>query len=256
MNTNREIAYRLDPALWMQDVLGITPRPWQETVSTHTRGASILVLTARQVGKTTVAALAMAHTAIFHAWISVGGRVSRAAPKRRTDPQGQGNGAKGRCDTDSLTITTASSSPTVRACWRCLSSEESIRGLTVDAWIVADEAAFLTRSKIIAALRPMRAQRPEARLSCSQRQTPARIHFGRLGTMAIRPGCAFRLRSTSTRHCTARSISTRSAAPSGEDRYKREFLGIPAGGQVSPFTWEQFERATQAPGASEYLEGF
>ena len=33
MNTDREIAYRLDPALWMRDVLGITPRPWQETIS-------------------------------------------------------------------------------------------------------------------------------------------------------------------------------------------------------------------------------
>ena len=25
MNTDREIAYRVDPALWMHDVLGITP---------------------------------------------------------------------------------------------------------------------------------------------------------------------------------------------------------------------------------------
>jgi hypothetical protein len=31
----------------------------------------------------------------------------------------------------------------------------------------------------------------------------------------------------------------------GEDRYKREFLGIPTGGQVSPFTWELYDRATQ-----------
>ena len=29
--------------------------------------------------------------------------------------------------------------------------------------------------------------------------------------------------------------------------YKREYLGIPAGGQVSPFTWELYERATQTP---------
>jgi hypothetical protein len=32
----------------------------------------------------------------------------------------------------------------------------------------------------------------------------------------------------------------------GEERYKREFLGIPTGGQVSPFTWELYERATQS----------
>jgi hypothetical protein len=31
----------------------------------------------------------------------------------------------------------------------------------------------------------------------------------------------------------------------GEERYKREFLGIPAGGQVSPFTWELYEQAIQ-----------
>ena len=38
-------------------------------------------------------------------------------------------------------------------------SDDLVRGLTVDAWIVADEAARLTPD-IIAALRPMRAQRP------------------------------------------------------------------------------------------------
>ena len=41
-------------------------------------------------------------------------------------------------------------------------SEELIRGLTVDGWIVVDEAAYVL-DEMIAALRPMRAQRPEAR---------------------------------------------------------------------------------------------
>ena len=31
MNTARESAYRLDPALWMQVVFGITPHDWQKT---------------------------------------------------------------------------------------------------------------------------------------------------------------------------------------------------------------------------------
>ena len=31
-----------------------------------------------------------------------------------------------------------------------------------------------------------------------------------------------------------------------EDDFKREYLGIPAGTQVSPFTFELYERATQA----------
>ena len=65
MNPKREIAYRLDPALWVRQVLGMTPTAWQEQFLREPRGASILVLTARQVGKTTAAAWAMAHTALF-----------------------------------------------------------------------------------------------------------------------------------------------------------------------------------------------
>src|SRR5215831_7288242 len=64
MNTNREIAYRLDPVLWVREVLGMKPTAWQETFLRAPRGASILALTARQVGKTTTAAWAMAHTAV------------------------------------------------------------------------------------------------------------------------------------------------------------------------------------------------
>jgi hypothetical protein len=43
-------------------------------------------------------------------------------------------------------------------------SDDSVRGLTVDGWIVADEAARIT-TDLIAALRPMRARKPEARLA-------------------------------------------------------------------------------------------
>jgi hypothetical protein len=43
-------------------------------------------------------------------------------------------------------------------------SDDSIRGLTVDGWIVADEAARL-QTDLIAALRPMRARRPQARFA-------------------------------------------------------------------------------------------
>ena len=42
MNTHREIAYRLDPALWMREVLGIAPRPWQKKFLCAPRGASML----------------------------------------------------------------------------------------------------------------------------------------------------------------------------------------------------------------------
>ena len=44
------------------------------------------------------------------------------------------------------------------------STDDSVRGLTVDGWIVADEAARLP-DDLIAALRPMRARRPQARFA-------------------------------------------------------------------------------------------
>ena len=61
MNIHREVAYRLDPARWVHDVLGMSPTAWQEKFLRAPRGASILALTARQVGKTTTAAWAIAH---------------------------------------------------------------------------------------------------------------------------------------------------------------------------------------------------
>ena len=65
MNPLREIAYRLDPALWMREVLGLNPHAWQEKFLRSEQGASVAVLTARQVGKTTAAAVGMAHSAVF-----------------------------------------------------------------------------------------------------------------------------------------------------------------------------------------------
>ena len=65
MKTARESAYRVNPALWMHEVLGIPPHDWQKTFLLAPRGASIAVLTARQVGKTTAAAVGMAHSAVL-----------------------------------------------------------------------------------------------------------------------------------------------------------------------------------------------
>src|SRR6476661_6477798 len=67
MNVHREIAHRIDPGLWVREILGVTPAPWQETFLRAPRGASILALTARQVGKTTTAAWAIAHAMQFSA---------------------------------------------------------------------------------------------------------------------------------------------------------------------------------------------
>ncbi len=52
MNNLREIAYRVDPVLWVRETLDITPSSWQETFLRAPQGASILVLTARQACST------------------------------------------------------------------------------------------------------------------------------------------------------------------------------------------------------------
>ena len=54
-----ELAYQIDPALWVGQVLGITPAPWQEQFLRAPHGRWIIALTARQVGKTTTATWAI-----------------------------------------------------------------------------------------------------------------------------------------------------------------------------------------------------
>src|ERR1700746_3683705 len=65
MGKLREIAYQLDPVLWVREVLGVEAQPSQEQFFRGPRGPSILALTARQCGKTTTASWAMSHAAIF-----------------------------------------------------------------------------------------------------------------------------------------------------------------------------------------------
>jgi phage terminase large subunit-like protein len=161
MNIHREVAYRLDPALWVREVLGISPRTWQEQFLRVPRGKDVLVLTARQVGKTTIAVCAMAHTAIFKpgslSVVACPAQRQSAEPIRKVKEMVVKAGATLITD-NKYGIELANGSRVLAL----PSSDESIRGLTVDGWIVADEAAFLT-DEVVAALRPMRAQRPEAR---------------------------------------------------------------------------------------------
>ena len=121
------------------------------------------MLTARQVGKTTTAAWAIAHAMVF-----VPGSLSViACPAQRQSAEAVRKvrqallkaGTEFKNDAVyGLELTNGS---------RVLalpSSDNLIRGLTVDGYIVADEAARLTED-LIAALRPMRARRPEARFA-------------------------------------------------------------------------------------------
>ena len=45
--TTRDLAFQIDPALWVREVLGVEPQPWQEKFLRARRGASIIALTAR-----------------------------------------------------------------------------------------------------------------------------------------------------------------------------------------------------------------
>ena len=243
MNTHREVAYRVDPALWARKVLGVSPRPWQEQFLRVPRGKDVLVLTARQVGKATIAACAMAHTAIFKpgslSVVACPAQRQSAEPIRKVKEMVLKAGATLITD-NKYGIELANGSRVLAL----PSSDESIRGLTVDGWIVADEAAFLT-DEVVAALRPMRAQRPEARyvmLSTANTRTDPFWSAWETGDQSW-----MRIQVTVDVDASlySQDYLDKERRALGEDRYKREFLGIPTGGQVSPFTWELYDRATQ-----------
>jgi hypothetical protein len=155
MSSLRELAYQIDPVLWVHKVLGEEPAPWQQDFLRAPRGASILVLTARQVGKTTVAAWAIAHFMRFNP----GGLSVVACPSQRQSAEALRKvresfikiGAELKVDNVyGLELKNGS---------RVLAlpgSDDSIRG--------ADEAARLDND-LISALRPMRARRPQARFA-------------------------------------------------------------------------------------------
>ena len=244
MTTVREAAYRVDPALWMHEVLGITPHDWQKTFLRAPRGASIAVLTARQVGKTTAAAVGMAHSAMFMpgslSVIACPAQNQSAEALRKVREMVLKAGAE--LTTDNVFKLEIANGSRVLA---LPGTQDSIRGLTVDAWIVADEAAQLDPA-IMAALHPMRTQTHArfAMLSTAWSYTdpfwsvwagddPSWIRIA--ATLDVAPDLI------------APEVVERARRQLSEDDFKREYQGIPAGSQVSPFTYKLYERATQIP---------
>jgi Terminase large subunit, T4likevirus-type, N-terminal len=243
MSNLRELAYQVDPALWVREVLGVEPTKWQEDFLRAPRGASILALTARQCGKTTTAAWAMAHAAVFlPGSLSVvacpAQRQSAEAVRRVREAVIKAGGKLETDNTYGLELTNGS---------RVLAlpgSDDSIRGLTVDAWIVADEAARLS-DDLIAALRPMRARRPEARFAMLSTAWSRTDPFWT--AWASDDPTWMRLKATADTDAVQYKpeFLEQERRALGEDAFKREYLGIPLGAQASPFTWELYERATQ-----------
>lgn len=243
MTVLREIAYRLDPVLWVPEVLGVTPTPWQETFLRAPRGASILALTARQVGKTTTAAWAIAHCMVFYPGsLSVIGcpaqRQSAEAVRRVREVLVKA-GAKFKSDNVyGLELDNGS---------RVLalpSSDDSIRGLTVDAWIVGDEAARLPED-LIAALRPMRARRPQARFAMLSTAWSRIDPFWTAWASDDRTWICLRATADTDPSLFTPDFLEQERRALGNHAFNREYLGMPGGGEGRLFTWDLFEQAMQ-----------
>jgi hypothetical protein len=246
MSVYRDIAYRLDPVLWVRQVLGVTPTAWQEEFLRAPRGASIAALTARQVGKTTTAAWAVAHAMRFYpgslSVIACPAQRQSAEAVRRVKEVLIKAGAK--FESDNVFALELENGSRVLA---LPSGDDTVRGLTVDAWIVADEAARLNE-ELIAALRPMRARRPGARFAMLSTAWSRTDPFWTV--WAGDDPSWIRLRATADSDdtlFTPEFLETERRAL-GEHAFKREYYGVPGGSEASLFPWELFDRATQTDG--------
>jgi hypothetical protein len=242
MSTLREIAYQIDPVLWVREVLGVEPEPWQEEFLRAPLGASIIALTARQVGKTTTAAWAIAHSMLF----TPGGLSVIACPAQRQSAEAVRRvrefvikvGAELR--TDNVYALELKNGSRVLA---LPGSDDSIRGLTVDGWIVADEAARLTID-LIAALGPMRARRPQARFAMLSTARSRTDPFWMVWEGDDPSWLRLKATADSVSFFTEEFLAQQKRL-FGEGRFNQEYLGVPGGGEASPFSWDLYDRATQ-----------
>ncbi len=249
MTRLHNLAYKLDPALWVKKVLGIEPAPWQREFLLAPQGASILVLTGRQVGKTTTAAWAIAHQMIF--WPGslsiVVNPVSRQSkePLRKIRDALAATGAKFKkdnvCELELQNESRVLALP---------DEEASIRGYTVNGWIVVDEAAKVSK-ELSAAVRPMRARRLEARLALLSTAWSRTDPFWTAWTNEEADWIRFQMTADMVDFPVPPEHVEKERRALSDDEFKREYLGIPAGGVVSPFGWELYDRATRVLARSQ-----
>ena len=242
MNDLKQCAFRIDPVLWVQKVLGEDPTGWQRRFLRAPRGTSLLALTARQIGKTTAACWAMAHAAIYRP----GSLSVVACPAQRQSAEAIRRVRDSVLKAGATLIVENVYGLELENGARVLAlpgTDDSVRGLTVDGWIVADEAARLS-DDLIAALRPMRARKPEARFAMLSTAWTRTDPFWRAWDGEDEK--CMRLQATAGMEGVELDPdfleSERLAL--GEEAYKREYLGIPVGAGTSPFAWELYEQAT------------
>jgi hypothetical protein len=241
MSSLRELAYRLDPVPWVREVLQETPTPWQEAYLRSPRGAALLALTARQVGKTTVAAWGIAHSMLFRpgslSVIACPAQRQSAEAVRRVRAALLKAGQK--LQSDNVYGLELVNGARVLA---LPGSDDSIRGLTVDGWIVADEAARLPED-LIAALRPMRARRPQARFAMLSTAWSRSDPFWTAWASDDPSYIRIKATADTTSQLFAPGFLEQERRALGEHVFNREYFGIPGGGEASPFTWDLYDQA-------------
>jgi hypothetical protein len=122
-------------------------------------------------------------------------------------------------------------------------SDDSIRGLTVDAWIVADEAARLDND-LISAVRPMRARRPQARLAMLSTAWSRSDPFWTAWVSENQTWIRLQATADTVPTLFTPEFLEEERRALGEHVFNREYLGIPGGEVASPFTWDMYRRAT------------
>jgi hypothetical protein len=243
MTALHSLAYKLDPALWVKDVVKIEPAPWQRRFMSAPRGASILALTARQVGKTTTAAWAIAHQMMFFPGslsiiVCPAQRQSAEAVRRIREVLLTTNAEFANDNVYGLELKNGSRVMALP------STDDSVRGLTVTGWIIFDEAARLSED-LIAAVRPMRARQPATRLAMLSTAWSRTDPFWTAWTNEDADWIRFKMTADMPDCPLSPEQITKERVALSSHEFKREYLGIPAGGVVSPFGWELYDRATR-----------
>jgi hypothetical protein len=148
-----ELAVQLDPSLLMED-LGLDPDPWQRTVLRSTT-KRLLMLTSRQAGKSTTAAILGLHTALYQPGalvilVSPSQRQSGLLFRKLTRYWGQLGRPVAATEENATSLGLANGSWVVGL----PGNPETIRGFSAPSMIILDEAA-LVDDAMFAAITPM-----------------------------------------------------------------------------------------------------
>jgi Terminase large subunit, T4likevirus-type, N-terminal len=238
----REALFEVAPDMWVEHIIGIRPDAWQRQLLRSPPGSQLIALTARQSGKTQSACWLASHIATFRP----GSLSVVACPSQR-----QSSEAIRRCravlgGADVALVSNNVFSLETKDGSRILAlpgSDESVRGLTVDGAVIADEASRLSPD-LIAALRPMRARRPESRFIMLSTAWSRVDPFWKVWS-SDDPSW-IRLKATididSSRYSPEFLEAERRAL--GDSAFRREYLGEPVACGASPFSWDLFDTAS------------